>query len=200
MRAIAVLTGLLLVEAARTAAASPRVMLVNMCTDQLVVSLAAPEQIASLTRTAFCPSVSVMAERAVATGVAVNRRTAEEAMLQKPDLVFIGAWSEKNRRTLAQFGQSVVFFPVVKSVDEAIGQVLRAGKLLEREEMAKRVAASIVAARDRARCAAAAGVVVSSRRLQFRWKDPGFGSVAGRLDPQHDGGRRAERVASAPLP
>ncbi|MBN2753047.1 MAG: ABC transporter substrate-binding protein [Rhodospirillaceae bacterium] len=146
----AMLVGAFVGVVASSAAAKPRVMSLDMCTDQLVLALADPEQITSVTPTAFSPTASVFAGRAKAYGVPVNGRTAEEAVAQKPDVVFIGGmWSGRTQRTLKQLGQTVVTFPMVNSVDDAIAQVRRAGEVLEQSVAASRIIAEIKAAQNR---------------------------------------------------
>lgn len=135
--------------ASGAAAAKPRVMSLDLCSDQLLLALAAPEQIVSVTATALRPSVSAYAERARALGVAVNHGTAEEAVQQNPEMIFAGRWSGRGADALRQMGRPVLRFPPPKSVDEVITQLRRAGKVLEQPEAAERAVAAILAATAR---------------------------------------------------
>lgn len=138
------------------AAAKPRVVSLDMCTDQLLLSLAEPEQIVSVTATAVTERLSPFAARARALAVPVNRRNVEEVMRFSPDVVLVGQRGGKAAETLRAMGLRVERFPTPKSVDEAIAQVRRAGRILQQPEAAERAAAVIAAARLRARAAAPA--------------------------------------------
>ncbi len=71
--------------------APQRVVSVNLCTDELLLSLAAPEQIASVTWLAQDPTLSWFAP--AAQRFPANRGRAEEILLLQADLVLAGAYS-----------------------------------------------------------------------------------------------------------
>jgi len=138
------------------AAAKPRVMSFDMCTDQLLLALAEPEQIVSVTPSVFRDRLSLFADRARALHLRANRLSAEEAARFSPDVIFLGARGGKTALTLKAMGLRVERFLPPTSVDEAIALVRRAGRILEQPAATARVVAAIEAARDRARRAAPA--------------------------------------------
>ncbi|WP_337996909.1 ABC transporter substrate-binding protein [Oleispirillum naphthae] len=143
---LALAAGLL---ASGAAAAKPRVMSLDLCSDQLLLALAEPEQIVSVTATALRPSVSAYAERARALGVAVNHGAAEEAVRLAPEMIFAGRWSGRGADALRRMGLPVLRFPPPTSVDAVIGELRRAGQALEQPEAAERAVAAILAAQAR---------------------------------------------------
>lgn len=70
-----------------------RVVSMNLCTDQLAMMLAAPEQLLSVSYLASDPRGSAMADEAKA--YVVNHGLAEEVYLLKPDLVIAGSFSAR---------------------------------------------------------------------------------------------------------
>jgi iron complex transport system substrate-binding protein len=94
VRAIVVAVGvaLALIGAGRAGWAAPqRVVSINMCADQLLVLLAEPERIASLTNLAADPDLSFVAPQAGRFGV--NHGQIEEILADDPDLILAGAYS-----------------------------------------------------------------------------------------------------------
>ncbi len=79
------------VAAAPSAAHEPprRVVSLNMCTDELVLRLAAPGQVASVTWLSHDPRNANMAQAAAA--LPANHGLAEQVMSHRPDLVIAGA-------------------------------------------------------------------------------------------------------------
>lgn len=68
-----------------------RVVSMNLCTDQLVMLLAEPEQLRSIFHLSRRPDVSVMWREAMQ--IPINHGLAEEIFLMKPDLILAGAYS-----------------------------------------------------------------------------------------------------------
>lgn len=75
-----------------------RVMSINQCTDQLVLALLPPSQIASVTWLSRDPAGSVMA--AAAQRVPVNHGTVEDVIRQRPDLVAAGSFTTPATRAM----------------------------------------------------------------------------------------------------
>ncbi len=65
----------------------PRVMGTNLCADLLLVSVAAPEQIVSLSRASRDPSISPIAD--VATAYPTNQGGVEDLLYRRPDIVLV---------------------------------------------------------------------------------------------------------------
>lgn len=141
---------------AAPAGAKPKVVSVDMCADQLVLSLADPDQVLSLSPTALRPAISPLSDRAQAWGVATNGRTAEEVVREKPDVVFTGMWSGRSFKALSALGYRVVWFPPARNIDDAVAQIRRAGTALDQTARAEQVVAAVARARERARLAAPA--------------------------------------------
>ncbi|MFJ5370292.1 hypothetical protein ACIPIA_13815, partial [Bosea sp. CER48] len=88
--AMAAIAAVVATGLAPTAAAKPaRIVSLNMCTDELVLRLAAPERIASVTWLSRDPRNANMGEAARAVGI--NHGLVEEVLAARPDLVVAGA-------------------------------------------------------------------------------------------------------------
>ena len=90
---VAALIAALIAVASASAADLPRVVSMNLCTDQMVLLLADPDQITSLSRLARDPRSSSLAQEASAHPQ--NAGGAEEIYLSAPDLVLAGQYSDK---------------------------------------------------------------------------------------------------------
>jgi len=75
-----------------------RVVSLNLCTDQLLLSLADREQIASLSYLVQDTSISYLAEQAA--GLPVNQGRAEAILFDGADLVLTGTYGQQNQATL----------------------------------------------------------------------------------------------------
>ena len=110
------------------AAALPRVASMNVCTDQLVLTLADPAQIVGLSRyshdrfQSFEPDASRY--RRLSGG-------AEDILMLKPDLVVASLFDKRSARELLKAnGVHVVEFSVPRSLDEARNQIRRMGDIV----------------------------------------------------------------------
>lgn len=133
---------------AAQAQAPQRVVSINLCTDQLALMLAAPDQLLSVTRLAQDPRASVMAGRAA--DLHANRGLAEEIALLRPDLVLAGSFT--NPATLAllhRLGARVETFAPATTVAAIRDDMLRMGGLLDRnaeaQDMVRRFDADLAA-------------------------------------------------------
>ncbi len=126
-----------------------RVASVGVCADQLLLALADPAQIASLSSAATDAAISYYAEIA---GHYPHGWGGVEALLgYAPDIVFADATTP--RATLAsveRLGYHVVVLSEVTSIDEAIAQVHEVADLLGREDQGNSLADLIEAARRQA--------------------------------------------------
>ncbi|WP_367718503.1 ABC transporter substrate-binding protein [Nitratireductor sp. GISD-1A_MAKvit] len=136
---LVLLAGALLV--APVSAAPKRVMSLNLCTDQLAMTLAEPEQLVSVSFLAREPSLSMLHEKA--HSYPVNRGLAEEVFLEKPDLVVTGTYSLHNTTALLKrLGFHVEEFSFAQTLETIPDEILRMGALLGQEERAETVADS----------------------------------------------------------
>lgn len=138
---------------AAVAAAQPRVASINMCTDQLLIPLADPEQIVGLSPYARDPVRSwAFAE---AARYRLLSGEAEDVLMLKPDLVVAERFTKQaTRELLKQKGLRVAEFDVARSLDDAKGDIVRMGSLIRHPDRAAALAAQLDAAVGRARAAA----------------------------------------------
>ena len=128
--------------AASPARAAPpeRVVSMNLCTDQLAMMIAAPEQLVSVSDWAVRPSASNMVDDAAR--LRVNAGSAEQIFLMKPDLVLAGTFSNSVAvDMLRRLGVRVETFPPAQSTAEISETILRLGALLGRSAEAEGLAA-----------------------------------------------------------
>ncbi|MBN7757481.1 ABC transporter substrate-binding protein [Nitratireductor aquimarinus] len=124
---------------APVSAAPERVMSLNLCTDQLAMTLAEPEQLISVSFLAREPDLSMLHEKA--QDFPVNRGLAEEVFLEKPDLVVTGTYSLHNTTALLKrLGFRVEEFSFVQTLDTIPGEIRRMGALLGQEARAEKLA------------------------------------------------------------
>ncbi len=119
-----------------TAQATPkRVVSMNLCTDQLAILIAGPNQLYSVSYLAVDPEGSVMYE--AAKNFPLNHGLAEEVFMMQPDLVLAGTFT--SRATVAMLKHlkfDVQEFPPSYSFPQIREQIARMGRLLGREERA----------------------------------------------------------------
>ena len=102
--------------------ARPRVVSLNLCTDELALRLADPGQVLSVTHLARDPLASNVAD--LARDVPVNRGLAEEVVPLKPDLVLAGAYTTRTATAvLRRLGFEVVELADPETLEEAYAQI-----------------------------------------------------------------------------
>jgi len=108
-------------EAGRTDAPL-RVVSLNLCADELVLRLADPGQVASVTFLARDPRASNVAD--LARTVPMNRGLAEEIVPLQPDLVIVGAYTTRTTTAmLRRLGFEVLELDVPRTLGEAYAQI-----------------------------------------------------------------------------
>lgn len=133
-----------LASAAALAQTSPRVASINLCTDQLVLSVAAPEQIATLSWLAADPEESVLAEQAAA--YPLNYGTAEELLHYAPDVVVAGSFAARAAvGLLERLGYRVVTIAPATRPGEIARNLRRVGAAVGRPAVGERLAAALEA-------------------------------------------------------
>lgn len=148
-KAILVAAGFAVAAAGPACAGDParpaRVVSVNLCTDQLAMLIAAPDQLKSVSYVAADPSVSLMADEARKVGV--NHAGAEEIYLLRPDLVLAGRYSaSESVAMLRRLGVRVEIVEAAESIDQLRTGIVQMGGLLQREARAAEVLAGFDAA------------------------------------------------------
>ena len=106
-----------------------RIVSLNMCTDELVLRLAEPQNIASVTWLSRDPQNSNVAE--LAARIPVNHGLAEEIIPLKPDLVVAGVYTARTAvALLKRVGIPVAEFDVPKNLDDVRRQIREMAALL----------------------------------------------------------------------
>lgn len=143
-----------LLAADASAADKPRVASINVCTDQLLLKLADPEQIVGLSPYSRDPLRSWAA--ADAARFPKLSGEAEDVLVLKPDFVVAGRFTKRATRELLKAeGFRVEEFDAVRSLDETKRQILRMGELVGHPDRAASAIARIDAAVARAKEAVA---------------------------------------------
>ena len=111
----------------------PRVMSLNVCTDQLVLALTDRGQIVSLSNLADDASLSAAHEQAAE--FPKNRGLAEEVFIARPDMVVTGTYSLHNTTALLRSqGIPVEEFGFAQEIGDVPGDLRRMGALIGQPE------------------------------------------------------------------
>jgi iron complex transport system substrate-binding protein len=135
LRAIAGVTAisLLLTGASLAAGSAQRIVSLNLCTDELLLRLADPAKVASVTWLSLNPSGSNVAD--LAAKVPINYGLAEQIIAAEPDLVLAGTFTTRiavgmlKRTTIP-----VVEFSVPRSFDDVRQQIRDVARLVQTED------------------------------------------------------------------
>jgi iron complex transport system substrate-binding protein len=138
------LVGFALAASVASATDLPKVVSVNVCTDQFVMLLADPAQVLSLTVLADDPQSSALSDRAGA--FSKNNGRAESIALEQPDIVVASQYSDPALiNMLREINIEVVQFPVITSLAEIPLQLRQFGAVLGREAIADDMATAVEA-------------------------------------------------------
>lgn len=114
--------------AAAQEAPPARVISLNMCTDQLLLDLAEPRQIAGLSPFAADAARSFLATQAQALPILSG--SAEEVMVLRPDLVVSGTFTKRaTREFIRARGVTLEEFAPVRTIAETKRQITRFGEI-----------------------------------------------------------------------
>ena len=128
--------------ASGVAAAPARVVSINLCSDQYLLALASPGQIASVTWLAADAVRS--SEAKVAAGIPVNRGRAEEVVAFRPDMVFANQFSDPAAISLIRrLDIPVVVLPAADDFGGVVENVRIAADALGVPERGRAVIAAI---------------------------------------------------------
>lgn len=134
----------LLVASRPGAAPLPSVASINLCADQLVLTLAAPEQILTVSWLAADPEESVLA--AQAARYPLNYGSAEELLRYRPDVVIAGAYTNAfTRALLTRLGYRVVEIEPEESIADIAANLRRVAHAIGRDERGEALAAELAA-------------------------------------------------------
>jgi len=134
LRAVVILTCINLPGASH-AAELPRIASINLCTDQLLVTLADPEQILGLSPYSRDPARSWDAARAAQFPKLSGE--AEDVLVLRPDVVVAGRFTKRaTRELLKEKGLRVAEFDAARSLDDVKKQIRQMGDLVQHPDRA----------------------------------------------------------------
>jgi iron complex transport system substrate-binding protein len=123
-------------------AALPKIASINLCTDQLVLSVADPSQILSLSWLAAHPEESMLA--ATAAAYPLNYGSAEELLRLDPDVVIAGSeTSPFTRELIRRLGTTVVEISAANSIADIARNLEQVGTAIGREAETRAVIAAL---------------------------------------------------------
>jgi iron complex transport system substrate-binding protein len=180
LKLLAAMMALSLPGSAASAASLPRLVSMNVCTDQLVLTLADPEQILGLSRFSrdgWQSKAGDLSRYPVLSG------GAEDVLLIRPDIVVASAFDKRSTRELLKAkGLRLAELTVPRTLDEARQQIREVGDLIGHPDRATAEIARLDAALARARRAVSERhyrVLPLSRRGWVAGSDSFVGSLLG---------------------
>jgi iron complex transport system substrate-binding protein len=143
-----------LIAAPARGAELPRIASMNVCTDQLLLTLADPRQIVGLSRYSRDPSQSWAADDA--RRYRILSGGAEDILAIRPDVVVASLFDKRaTREFLKAKGLHVVEFDVPRSLDDVKDQIRQTGEIAQHPDRADAEIARLDGALARARQAIA---------------------------------------------
>ena len=133
---------LLLLSSVARAAALPSVASINLCADQLVLTVAAPEQVLTVSWLSADPEESLLAEQA--KRYPLNYGSAEELLRFHPDVVIAGAYTNAfTRALLARLGYKVIEIEPEVSIADIARNLRLVAAAIGREERGDALVAAL---------------------------------------------------------
>lgn len=170
----------LVAHGAHAGEAAKRIVSINMCTDELVLALADPDQIFGLSPYAADPHMSFMA--AAAARHRHDVAAAESVVELHPDLVLAGDFNDPaTLGMLARLGYRLELFNAPRSIAESIDQIRAVAKLVGHPERGAALVERIAAARARAEAAASGRPRPTATVYQRRGYVTGADTLTGEL-------------------
>lgn len=142
MRSLTIITTLLLcsVSIAATVDKPQRIVSMNLCTDQLLLLLAPPERIASVSYLSLEEHSSFVAGQVKALGIPVNHNLPEEVLPLKPDLIVTGQFLHlQETRLLKSLGQRVETFPIFSSLHDVEKNIRHMAELIGEQDRGEKL-------------------------------------------------------------
>jgi iron complex transport system substrate-binding protein len=142
------LTAMVPVGAHADAAAPTRIVSINLCADELLLALADPAQIASLSTYATDPDLSTVV--AEAERFPHKAASAESVIALAPDVILAGRFTKRDTRDmLARLGYRVMLLDAPRSVADSEKQIRSVAALVGHADRGEALVASIEAAKAR---------------------------------------------------
>jgi iron complex transport system substrate-binding protein len=139
-------------NSAVSATGLPRVVSMNVCSDQLLLTLADPEQILGLSRYARDGWQSWAADKA--RNYPILSGGAEDVLVLKPDIVVASLFDKRSTRELLKAkGLHLAEFGVPRTLGEVKDQIREMGEVVQHQDRANAEIARLDAAIARARAA-----------------------------------------------
>jgi iron complex transport system substrate-binding protein len=188
-----------------------RIVSINLCADELLVTLADPDQIADLSIYATDPTLSYVAD--AAKRFRHDAAEAETVIDLKPDLILAGRFTKRaTREMLGRLGYRVELLDSVTSIDNSIAQIRRIAALVGHPDRGEALVEKIEAAQARAEAKAATmkerptaavyqrrGYVTGAETLTGELLSlAGFVNVAGDLTGKTGGFVPLEKIVATP--
>jgi iron complex transport system substrate-binding protein len=152
LAALFAIVALAMSNSASFAAPLPRIVSMNVCSDQLLLTLADPEQILGLSRFARDGWQSWAADRA--RRYPILSGGAEDVLVLKPDIVVASLFDKRSTRELLKAnGLHLAEFSVPRTLDEVKDQIREMGEVVQHPDRAAAEIARLDAAMTRARIA-----------------------------------------------
>src|ERR1700688_5215054 len=118
------------------ATGQPRIASMNVCTDQLLIPLADPQQILGLSRFSRDAWQSFVADDA--RRYPILSGGAEDILVLAPDIVVASLFDKRStRELLKEKGFRLAEFSVPRSLDEVKAQIRRMGEIVQQEGRAE---------------------------------------------------------------
>ncbi len=128
----------------RTQEKPSRIVSMNLCTDQLLLLLADPANIASLSFLSLEEDSSYFAKLAKSRDYFINHAKPEEIIPLRPDLIVTGTFSHKTEaRLLSQLGYKVEVFPIFHSLSDVYNNIRKLAKLIGETERGENMIATM---------------------------------------------------------
>jgi iron complex transport system substrate-binding protein len=208
-RILAIVAFLLPGVAGAAPAVPRRVVSINLCADELLLALADPGQIASLSVYATDPDLSTVVAEAAA--FPHHAASAESVVALAPDLVLAGRFTKRDTRDmLTRLGYRLELLDAPRSIADSEKQIGRVAALLGHPDRGAALIANIEAARARAAAAAPSvkptaanyqrrGYVAGSDTLMSELLGiAGFADAGGKLAGRTGGFVPLEKVVASP--
>jgi iron complex transport system substrate-binding protein len=208
-RILAIVAFLLPGVAGAAPAVPRRVVSINLCADELLLALADPGQIASLSVYATDPDLSTIVAEAAA--FPHHAASAESVVALAPDLVLAGRFTKRDTRDmLTRLGYRLELLDAPRSIADSEKQIGRVAALLGHPDRGAALIADIETARARAAAAAPSvkstaanyqrrGYVAGSDTLMSELLGiAGFADAGGKLAGRTGGFVPLEKVVASP--
>jgi len=121
---------------------TPRVASINLCTDQLALLLAEPEQIVSLSNLSHDSAGSYLFEQA--RDFPINKGESEAVLALQPDIILAGQYTTKPTvKMLGELGFEVQIVPIANTLDQLYDNILNVSQWLGHPAKGKSMVADL---------------------------------------------------------